>query len=137
MIDGYTVSTGDVLIGLASSGVHSNGFSLVRKVLLEDAEMSLHDEVASLNGTLGDTLLTPTRIYVKSLLELFKEFRPKGLVHVTAADSMIISLVFCQKGCKPILEKGHGLFFPIFHLIRRKVTFQILICSVLSIWESV
>ena len=120
VIDGSTVSAGDVLIGLASSGVHSNGFSLVRKVLLEDAEMSLHDEVASLNGTLGDTLLTPTRIYVKSLLELFKEFRPKGLVHVTGGGFYNNIPRVLPEGMQANIGEGSWPILPIFHLIQEK-----------------
>lgn len=81
IIDGSKVKSGDVLLGLASSGPHSNGYSLIRKIL----EVSKADVNAEFeNGkTLGETLLEPTRIYVKSLLRLFKEVDIKALSHIT------------------------------------------------------
>jgi phosphoribosylformylglycinamidine cyclo-ligase len=83
IINGTTIAPGDTVIGLASSGVHSNGFSLVRKLLLEQAGYSLHDEIAELGGKLGDTLLTPTKIYVKPLLTLIEKLNVKGMAHIT------------------------------------------------------
>lgn len=80
IIDGSKVAAGDQLIALASSGPHSNGFSLIRKVL----EVSNADTSAEFNGkTLGETLLEPTRIYVKPLLELFKQVDVHALSHIT------------------------------------------------------
>jgi len=76
LIDGSTISINDRVIGIASSGLHSNGFSLARKVLLEKGKLSMQDSVPGLSRTLGLELLEPTRIYVKSLLELiFKNFK--------------------------------------------------------------
>lgn len=83
LITGDKIAVGDVLIGLASSGLHSNGFSLVRKVLLEDAKFDLHETYGELGRTLGEELLQPTRIYVKPLLAVLKEFDLHGLAHVT------------------------------------------------------
>jgi phosphoribosylformylglycinamidine cyclo-ligase len=74
---------GDVLIGLASSGLHSNGFSLVRKVLLEEGKLKLRGRVAALGCALADELLRPTTIYVKLALELFERFAIKGLANIT------------------------------------------------------
>jgi phosphoribosylformylglycinamidine cyclo-ligase len=80
IITGDNVATGDVLIGLAASGPHSNGYSLVRKVV-EVSGAKLDDDF---NGKpLGEVLLTPTRIYVKALLELFKTVEVKALAHIT------------------------------------------------------
>lgn len=80
IIDGSTVKPGDSLIGIASSGPHSNGYSLIRKII----EVNSADLQQSMgNGTLGEALLTPTRIYVKSLLELFKTVPVKALSHIT------------------------------------------------------
>jgi phosphoribosylformylglycinamidine cyclo-ligase len=83
IITGQDIKQGDVLIGLASSGIHSNGYSLVRKLFLEKAGMALTDQVEELGCTLGEELLRPTKIYVKSILSALKKFPLKGLAHIT------------------------------------------------------
>ncbi|MEX1307910.1 MAG: phosphoribosylformylglycinamidine cyclo-ligase [Eubacteriales bacterium] len=82
IINGKNIKAGDVLIGLASSGIHSNGFSLVRSLVKMQVEV-LNSPIHAFNKTLGEELLTPTRIYVKSILELIKKFNIKGIAHIT------------------------------------------------------
>jgi phosphoribosylformylglycinamidine cyclo-ligase len=82
ILDGSKVSAGDRLIGLASSGPHSNGYSLIRKVL-EVSGASLNDALGNTNQTIGEALLAPTRIYVKPLLELMKNQPVHALAHIT------------------------------------------------------
>jgi len=84
VIDGSTITVGDRIIGLASSGLHSNGFSLVRKIVFDQLNLKVHDEMPMLgDGTVGDVLLTPTRIYVKPLLNLIRSVSIKGMAHIT------------------------------------------------------
>lgn len=84
IVDGSTITAGDVLIGLPSSGVHSNGFSLVRKALFEEAGLDVNSKLDELDGkTVGEVLLEPTRIYVKALKPLFAEHLIKGVAHIT------------------------------------------------------
>jgi phosphoribosylformylglycinamidine cyclo-ligase len=83
IITGTRIKAGDVLIGLASSGIHSNGYSLVRKVFFEQAGWELDRYVEEFGCTLGEELLKPTRIYVQSVLAALKQFELKGLAHIT------------------------------------------------------
>lgn len=83
LINGSSIEDGDIVIGLPSSGIHSNGYSLVRKVLLEKAGLKLDSYIDELGKTLGEELLTPTRIYVKSILPLLDEVEIKGMAHIT------------------------------------------------------
>jgi len=82
MIDGSQIEEGDAIIGLQSSGVHSNGFSLVRKIFnISDKNINMH--IDELGHTLGEELLTPTRIYVKPVLDLMKKVNIKAISHIT------------------------------------------------------
>ncbi|MBN4050820.1 MAG: phosphoribosylformylglycinamidine cyclo-ligase [Alkaliphilus sp.] len=83
IITGKSIEEGDVIIGLESSGLHSNGFSLVRKVLLELNEFSLDTHFNRLGSTLGEELIKPTKLYVKPVLEVIKSVNIKGIVHIT------------------------------------------------------
>jgi len=83
IIDGSGIKPGDRLIGLPSSGLHSNGYSLARKVLLERAGYSVDTYLQQLGRTLGEEILEPTRIYVKIVLPLLERFQIKGLAHIT------------------------------------------------------
>jgi phosphoribosylformylglycinamidine cyclo-ligase len=86
VIDGSSISEGDVIVGLASSGVHSNGFSLVRSIVeqgVRAGKLDLFVENETLNSSLASVLLQPTRIYVKPILNLARDFSVKGVVHIT------------------------------------------------------
>jgi len=83
IIDGRKIREGDSVIGIASNGLHSNGFSLVRKVLLEDKKYKLEEKLTVLKKTLGEELLRPTRIYVKPVLYLLQKYKVLGIAHIT------------------------------------------------------
>lgn len=120
IIDKETQQAGDVVIALPSSGVHSNGFSLVRKVLdVENAD--LKSPVKELGGkSLGETLLTPTRIYVKPILALSEKVTVKGISHVTGGGFYENIPRSIKKGLYADLDKSSIRVLPIFDLIATK-----------------
>jgi phosphoribosylformylglycinamidine cyclo-ligase len=83
IIDGSKIKEGDCLIGIPSSGIHSNGYSLVRKIVFEKMGLKIHDTIKELGATVAKEFLKPTRIYVKEVLDLIKNFDVRGMVHIT------------------------------------------------------
>jgi phosphoribosylformylglycinamidine cyclo-ligase len=119
LIDGQSIQQGDMLIGLASSGIHSNGYSLVRKVFLNDHHYTLDKHVDELGITLGDALLTPTKIYVKPILAALKIFRIKGMAHITGGGFVENVPRMLPDGCGAQIEKRTWPVLPIFQLIEK------------------
>ena len=117
LIDGSRVKAGDVLVGIASSGVHSNGFSLVRKIL-SDNGLDLHDRYDEFGGaTLGEALLRPTKIYVRQVLEVIRRCDVHGISHITGGgfDENIPRIL--QKGQGLDIEEGTWEILPIFRML--------------------
>ncbi|MCA1029029.1 MULTISPECIES: phosphoribosylformylglycinamidine cyclo-ligase [Cytobacillus] len=117
LIDGSNIQEGDVLIGLASNGIHSNGYSLVRKIFLEDAKLSLQEFREELGSTLGEELLKPTRIYVKSVLSALKQFDVKGFAHITGGGFIENIPRVLPQGLGAELIEGSWEIQPIFKLM--------------------
>ncbi len=83
IVDGSAINIGDKIIGIPSSGVHSNGYSLVRKVFFDKMGYDVNTKLEDLQCTLGELLLTPTKLYVKPVLEVLEKVKVNGMVHVT------------------------------------------------------
>ncbi len=115
------VRPGDVLIGLASSGLHSNGYALARRVLLDDAALSLNEPVRALGEPLVDALLRPTRIYVKPVLDVLRHYRARpmvtGLAHITGSGLPGNVPRMLPADCDAVLRRGAWPVPPIFGLL--------------------
>ena len=119
LIDGSKVKVGDVLVGVASSGVHSNGFSLVRKIVADNA-LDLKASYEELNGkTLGEVLLTPTKIYVRQVLEVIRNCDVHGICHITGGgfDENIPRVLHEGQGLH--IEEGSWEILPVFRALEK------------------
>ena len=119
LIDGSKVSVGDVLVGIASTGVHSNGFSLVRKIVA-DAGLKYTDEIPEFGGRrLGDVLLTPTRIYVRQVLNVIRHCDVHGVAHITGGgfDENIPRILRPGQGIE--IEEGSWEILPVFRMLEK------------------
>lgn len=123
IIDGSTIREGDVLLGLSSNGVHSNGFSLVRAVL-EQGEKAGHLDLRAddpdLNGSAASALLAPTRIYVKPILNLLRDFTLNGMVHITGGGFGGNVPRVLPKGVRARIDPGAWPRPPIFDWLQRR-----------------
>ena len=120
--DGKNAKPGDVLVGIGSSGIHSNGYSLVRKLfkLNEDgAEERLKEYSAELGTTVGEALLTPTKIYVKPLLKLIDEVGINTVSHITGGGFIENVPRMLPDGVKAVIEKGTWDILPIFNMLQK------------------
>ncbi len=117
IIDGSSIKPGHSLIGLASNGVHSNGFSLVRRLLMEENNR-LNEYNEDLGMTIGEELLKPTRIYVKGILELIKHFSIKGLSHITGGGFIENIPRMLPRGLSTEIKRDSWPISPIFNLLK-------------------
>ncbi len=121
IIDGSEIGVDCVLVGLASSGLHSNGYSLVRKIVFEELGLSVEDKVDELGGaSVADLLLTPTRIYAEAVRQLSKVCRIKGMVHVTGGGFQDNIPRILPHGCKAVVDTSAWEWPPIFQFLQEK-----------------
>jgi phosphoribosylformylglycinamidine cyclo-ligase len=118
-IDGKSIKPGDVLVGIASSGIHSNGYSLVRKIFNPTKEV-LGEYVEELGSTLGEALLEPTKIYVKPVLDLISKVNIKGLSHITGGGFIENIPRMMPEGTKAVINEGTWEVLPLFELMQKK-----------------
>jgi len=121
IIDGRTIKQGDVIIGLTSAGLHSNGFSLVRKIFAKELS-DLGAYSPDLGCTLGEELLRPTKVYVKPLLHIIRQFGAdvKGISHITGGGFYENIPRMLPDGVRAFIETPKLLKMPIFEIIRHK-----------------
>jgi phosphoribosylformylglycinamidine cyclo-ligase len=118
VIDGSSICGGDQLIGLGSSGLHSNGYSLARKVLFQRMGLKVTDREESLSQTIGEALLVPTRIYVQPILSLLGDFHIHGIAHITGGGFTDNIPRIIPSGCKAVVRRNTWPIPPIFKVIQ-------------------
>jgi phosphoribosylformylglycinamidine cyclo-ligase len=119
LIDGSEIHVGDRIIGIASSGLHSNGFSMARRVLFDTGKLQPGARVEGLEQVIGLELLKPTRIYVKPILKLIKNFSIRGIVHITGGGFLDNIPRIVPGPCRALVKRGSWPVPPIFDLIRK------------------
>jgi phosphoribosylformylglycinamidine cyclo-ligase len=124
IINGRSIRPGDVVLGLASSGLHSNGYSLVRKVVFDHARLKVTDFVPELGRTIGEELLEPTRIYVRPVKDILEHYPVKrrvvrGLAHITGGGLVDNVPRILPPGCRVFLRRGSWPVPPVFSLLQR------------------
>lgn len=119
IITGAEIKAGDLLIGLKSSGLHSNGFSLARAALFEKAAYNYQAKIEGLENNLGQELLKPTKIYVKTVLALIEKFRIKGIAHITGGGLIENLPRILPRGLKAEISKNSWQPQKIFSLIKK------------------
>jgi phosphoribosylformylglycinamidine cyclo-ligase len=118
IIDGSEIHVGHKLIGITSSGLHSNGYSLVRKICFDVLKLSVDSFIPELDKTLGEELLTPTRIYSETILKLIRDIPIHGLAHITGGGISENIIRVIPKACKVIIHLGSWNIPPIFKLLQ-------------------
>jgi len=119
IINGTKVKIGDKLIGLPSSGLHSNGYTLARKVLFDVAGLKVDSKVEGLTRTIGYELLTPTKIYSKTILKLIDKIEIKGIAHITGGGLPENVARILPKGSKAVFDKSSWDIPKIFKVIKK------------------
>lgn len=118
IIDGSKIKCGDIVVGLASNGLHSNGYSLVRKLFFDIKKYKATKSIKALGCTLGEELLRPTRIYAKSILGLLKSVKVKGMAHITGGGITENLPRILPKGLRAVIKKGSWHVQNIFDIIQ-------------------
>ena len=123
LIDGASIAAGDIVLGIASSGLHSNGYSLVRKVVFELAGLGVRDHVAELGGTVGEALLAPTRIYTRPIRRILQHYKVKnvvhGIAHITGGGLRENLERILPANIQVVLEKGSWPVPPVFTWLQK------------------
>jgi phosphoribosylformylglycinamidine cyclo-ligase len=120
IIDGSGIAPGDVVYGLPSSGLHTNGYSLVRKILFEEMGLGVDDKIEELGCTVGEELLRVHRSYLKPVTTLMDAVRIKGLAHITGGGIVGNLPRILPKGCGALIRKGSWPVPPVFEMLRSR-----------------
>ncbi len=120
IIDGSTIKEDDILIGIPSSGIHSNGYSLVRKIFFDYKDYKVNDYIDELGSTLGEALITPTRLYPKLILDLISKFNIKGMSNITGGGFYENIPRMFPEGLTADIETKNINVLPIFKLMQRE-----------------
>jgi phosphoribosylformylglycinamidine cyclo-ligase len=118
IIDGAEIRMGDILIGIASSGLHSNGYSLVRKICFDVMKLDVDTHVPELGRTIGEALLTPTRIYSEAIQMLIRDLPIRGLAHITGGGITENIIRIIPHACGVVIRRDSWDRPPIFHFLQ-------------------
>jgi phosphoribosylformylglycinamidine cyclo-ligase len=120
IIDGSDIGVGDEIIGLASSGLHSNGYSLVRRIIFQDLNLSAHDIIPPCGSTVAEELLRPTRIYADAIQVVLREFKISGMAHITGGGFYDNIPRILPSACQARLQEGNWEVPSIFPFLKER-----------------
>lgn len=120
LLDGSDIAMGCQLVGIASSGLHSNGYSLVRRIFFEEMKMAVSDYVPEFRRTLGEELLEPTRIYTRAITNLRRDFQICGISHITGGGLVENLPRILPNQCKAVIRTSSWTPHPVFQVLERE-----------------